>query len=109
LEFLFAAGESAPSAGIAGFIPILAIVAIFYLLIWRPQSKQRKAHVEQLKALRKGDSVLTRGGIYGKIAGFQGKENQKVIVDVGGNIKLTVARTYIAGLADSAPENPEGN
>jgi len=109
LEFLFAEGATGSSAGIAGFIPILAIVAIFYLMIWRPQSKQRKAHQEQLNALKKGDSVLTRGGIYGKIAGFQGKENQKVIVDVGGNIKLTMARTYIAGLADSAPANPEGN
>lgn len=92
---------------ISSLLPFILIFAIFYFLIWRPQSKQRKAHQDQLSALKKGDSILTRGGIYGKVSGFQGKENQKVLVDIGGNMKVTVARSYIAGLADSAPETPE--
>ncbi len=108
MEFLFAQGGASPTSGLAGFLPIILIVAIFYLLIWRPQSKQRKQHAQKLAELKKGDSILTRGGIYGKISGFQGKDDNKVVIDVGGNVKLTISRAYIAGPADSAPETPEG-
>ena len=52
-----------------------------------------------LNGLKKGDSILTRGGIYGKIINFQGKNDYKVIIEVGSNIKIAIARTYIVGLA----------
>jgi preprotein translocase subunit YajC len=107
LDILFAQGQ-ATGGGFAMFIPMLVIFGIFYFLIIRPQSKQRKSHDTMLTELSKGDKVLTRGGIYGKVVDVQGKENNILILDCGNNTKLSVARSYVAGLADSVSDKPEG-
>lgn len=108
MNILFAQAESAPAgSGIAAFLPILLIGLIFYFLILRPQSKQRKKHDAQLTNLKKGDKILTRGGLYGKIINFQGKNNSKVVIDAGSGIKLNISRSYIAGLADNNDEKPD--
>jgi preprotein translocase subunit YajC len=110
LEFLFAQDATTTTGGgIAAFLPIIVMFGILYFLIWRPQMKQKKVHASTLKELKKGDSVLTRGGIYGKIVEVTGKNNNKLIIDVGNKVKITVARSYVAGLADNAPENPENS
>ena len=72
--------------------------------ILRPQSKQRKKHDQQIASLKKGDRILTRGGIYGKIINFQGKNNNKVVIDAGSGVKLNISRSYISGLADDINE-----
>lgn len=63
--------QAAPATGrspmIGFYIQIVAIVAIFYFLLWRPRQKQQKQHEERLKELRKGDSVVTTGGIVGEV------------------------------------------
>ena len=100
MEFLFAQTNGQTGSGIAAFLPIILIGLIFYLLILRPQSKQRKQQAESLSQLKKGDKILTRGGIYGKIVSFQGKNDNKVTIDVGSGIKLNIARSYIAGPAN---------
>ena len=104
MELLLAQETSQTSPGFAGFLPIIVIVFIFYFLLWRPQAKQKKAHAAQLAALKKGDRVVTRGGIYGKIVDFQGKNENKVLIDVGGNNRITISRPYIAGLGENTPE-----
>ncbi len=110
MDILFAQDGAAPAGGgFAAFLPIIVMFGILYFLIWRPQMKQRKAHTKTLEELKKGDRILTRGGIYGKIVEITGKNNNKLILDVGGNTKITVARAYVAGLAESAPEKPESN
>ena len=61
-----------------------------------------------LNDLKKGDKILTRGGLYGKIVNFQGKNNEKLTIDIGSGIKVNIARTYITGLADkSESEQPQ--
>ena len=100
MEFLFAQDNGQTGSGIAAFLPIILIGLIFYLLILRPQSKQRKQQADSLSQLKKGDKILTRGGIYGKIVSFQGKNDNKVTIDVGSGIKLNIARSYIAGPAN---------
>jgi preprotein translocase subunit YajC len=52
----------------AQLIPLIILFAIFYFLIIRPQQKQQKEHQEMLEALKKGDKILTTGGLYGEIA-----------------------------------------
>ena len=101
MDILFSQNISQQGSGIAAFLPILLIGLVFYLLILRPQSKQRKQHVTALSSLKKGDKIITRGGLYGKILNFQGKNDSKVIIDAGSSVKLNVARSYIAGLADN--------
>ena len=109
MEFLFAQTNGQTGSGIAAFLPIILIGLIFYLLILRPQSKQRKQQADSLSKLKKSDKILTRGGIYGKIVSFQGKNDNKVTIDVGSGIKLNIARSYIAGPAnkneDATPDN----
>jgi preprotein translocase subunit YajC len=110
LEFLFAQANGQTGSGIAAFLPIILIGLIFYLLILRPQSKQRKQQADSLSQLKKGDKILTRGGIYGKIVSFQGKNDNKVTIDVGSGIKLNIARSYIAGPANKNDDDiPDSN
>ena len=60
-----------------------------------------------LNDLKKGDKILTRGGLYGKIVNFQGKNNQKITIDIGSGTKANISRSYVAGLADkSESEQP---
>ena len=99
MSLLYAQSAPISGGGVAAFLPFLLIGLIFYFLILRPQSKQKKEYDIMLNGLKKGDSILTRGGIYGKIINFQGKNDYKVIIEVGSNIKIAIARTYIVGLA----------
>ena len=64
----------------------------------RPQSIQQKNHQNMLENLKKGDKVLTRGGIVGKIIDFQGKNNSMVILSIDDSTKITILKTYISSL-----------
>jgi preprotein translocase subunit YajC len=92
---------AAPSP-LASLIPVLAIFAIFYFLLIRPQQKKQQEHDTMLKALKKGDRVLTTGGIYGVITQLQG---QDVELKIAENLRVTVSRAYIARLANSPVED----
>ena len=111
MEFLFAQTPNAPTgSGIAAFLPFILMGLIIYFLIIRPQSKQRKQHDTTIAGLKKGDKILTRGGLYGKIVNFQGKNDNKVTIDVGSGVKLNISRSYIAGLAsESENEKPDSS
>ena len=74
---------------------MILIFVVFYLFLIRPQSKQKKEHERLLKNLSKGDKVLTRGGIYGTIINFQGKNKEILVIDSGSGCKLNIDRTYI--------------
>lgn len=80
-------------------VPFLAIAAIFYFLLIRPQQKQLKETKLMLEALKTGDKVLTRGGIYGTITAVNGEE---IEVEIAKNVKVNFARNAVAGLANKA-------
>ena len=101
LNFLYAQVGGAPGSGLAAFLPFLLIGVIFYFFILRPQSNQKKQHENMLSNLKKGDKILTRGGFYGKIVNFQGKNNHIIALDIGSDVKTNVARSYVVGLADN--------
>lgn len=82
----------------AAYLPFILMFAIFYFIIIRPQSNERRSHEKQLANLKQGDKILTRGGIYGTITGFQGKNNNRITIDGGSGTKFHVERSYIAGL-----------
>lgn len=73
--------------------PIVAIFAIFYFLLIRPQQKQQKEHESMLKNLKAGEKILTTGGLYGVITGFKGDDLE---VQFSQTVKLTVARSAVA-------------
>jgi preprotein translocase subunit YajC len=96
--------QSATAASfIVNVLPILAIVAIFYFLVIAPASKQRKKTEAMLSALKKGDRVLTSGGIYGTV---QGVESDVVHLRIAENVKVRVAKSAIASIVagESAAE-----
>ena len=101
MDFLFAQQEVSNSGSIAMFLPMVLIFAVFYFLIWRPQAQDRNNHTAMLKNLSKGDKIITRGGIYGKIIDVQGKNKNQLIIDVGSENKLKVNRAFISGLTDN--------
>jgi preprotein translocase subunit YajC len=69
-----------------------AIFAIFYFMIIRPQQKRAKEREALLSAIKKGDKVITSGGLHGVIAGL---EDKTVLLDLGNNIKVKVERSAI--------------
>jgi preprotein translocase subunit YajC len=90
------------SAAIVQFLPIVAIGLVFYFLVIAPASKQRKKQAEMLSALKKGDRVLTTGGIYGTI---QGVEPDAVYLKIADNVKVKVARSAISGVVAGESES----
>ena len=75
--------------------PILLMVVIFYFLLWRPQKKQQKERANLLGGLKKGQKIVTIGGIYGEIIEL---DDEKVEVQVSEKVELTFARTAIANV-----------
>jgi preprotein translocase subunit YajC len=67
LDFLAAGTAAAAPPGWLQFLPIVGMVAIFWFLIIRPQMRQQKAHREKVAAVKKGDQVVTAGGLVGKV------------------------------------------
>ena len=90
------------AAALAQFLPIIAIGLVFYFLVIAPASKQRKKTAEMLSALKKGDRVLTTGGIYGTI---QGVEPDAVYLKIAENVKVKVARSAISGVVTGESES----
>lgn len=88
----------------ATYLPFILMFLIFYFIIIRPQSNERKKHENELYNLKQGDKILTRGGIYGTIIGFQGKNENRITVDAGSGTKFSIERSYIAGLEKSSSE-----
>ena len=95
IENLYAAGGSAPGgpAAIAQFVPLILIFVVFYFLLIRPQQKKAKQHREMLQALKKGDEVITAGGLYGKIVGVT---DEFLTLEIADNIKIKVARSFVS-------------
>ena len=88
---------AAPDPGARGFgeldiLLLVGFVAIFYFLLWRPQSKRRKEHQALMASLTKGDEVVTAGGILGQVTKV---EDDFIIVKVAGNIELRLQKSAV--------------
>lgn len=73
----------------------LALVGIFYFLLIRPQQKKMKEHQDMVSSLRRGDQVVTQGGLIGKVDKVKEGENE-VVVDLGEGVKVRVIQATIA-------------
>ena len=82
-------GAGAGAAGLIAFAPYVAIFAIFYFLMIRPQQQRAKAHRAMIDAVKKGDDVVTGGGIIGKVSRVMDGE---IEVEVATGIKLRVLK-----------------
>lgn len=89
------ASSTSAAAIFVQVLPILAVVAIWYFVVIAPASKQRRQTAQMLSSLKKGDRVLTSGGIYGTI---QSVEPDSVQLKIAENVKVRVARSAVASV-----------
>ena len=88
-------------AGIGQFIPLILIFVIFYFFLIRPQQKKVKDHKAMVEALKRGDKVITSGGIVGTVERVI--DNEKVEVQISENVNVEIVRsTGIQGLVNTA-------
>ncbi|GHV42382.1 preprotein translocase subunit YajC [Spirochaetia bacterium] len=90
-----------PASFVTSLIPFAAIIGIFYFLIIRPQNKKQKETQKMLGAIKKGDRIITIGGLHGVI---QSVKDSSVIVKVDDNVKLEFNRSAISSVESVAKE-----
>lgn len=87
-------GESSGSA-ITSFIPFILIFVLFYLLILRPQQKQNRERQNMLKNVKRGDKILSSGGIYGKVVNVSDNE---LSVEIAKGINIQMSRSGVSAI-----------
>ena len=91
-----AGGTGGTGGALVQFLPFILIFVIFYFLLIRPQQKRQREHDDMLKALEKGDSVVTAGGLYGTVVGIT---DDTLTVEIaalkGERVRVKVARSKI--------------
>lgn len=102
---LLQANPATGSQTLMSVVPFVLIIAIFYFFIIRPQNKKQKETQKMIDALKKGDKVVTIGGIHGVVSSTKEKT---VILKVDDNVKIEVNRSAVAGVEkESAPSKSE--
>ena len=82
--------------GIAQFIPLILIFVIFYFFLIRPQQKRVKDHKAMVSSLKRGDGIITSGGIIGTIEKVM--EDDRIEVNIGENVKVQIIKSTITSL-----------
>lgn len=86
------------------FLPLILIFAIMYFLLIRPQQNKLKQHKAMVAAVRRGDQVITQGGIVGKVTKV--KEGQEIEVEIAKDVKVRVIKSTIADvISKTEPAN----
>ena len=88
-----AAGGAGGAAGLASFLPLVLIFVIMYFLMIRPQQKRMKEHRAMVEALKKGDEVVTQGGLVGKITAVRDTELE---VEIAQGVRVRVVRSTLS-------------
>ncbi len=96
--------------GLESLIPLILIFVIFYFLLIRPQQKKLKQHQEMVGGLKRGDKVVTAGGVVGKITKVEGEGSNLVEVEIAPSTTVKIVKTTISDLhargVDEAEEKP---
>jgi len=96
-DVALAANATPAISGLASFAPLLIIIVIFYFLLIRPQQKRLKAHNGMIDELKKGDKIITAGGIIGTIHDVT---EDVVKLNIADKVRITIKRDTITSLAD---------
>jgi len=96
-DLLWAVPREGGSGGTIFVVQMVAIFAIFYFLLIRPNQKERQRHEQMLTKIKKGDEIVTSGGIIGKVVHV---EEKRLTLRTGENTRITVDRSRIADVLD---------
>ena len=94
LLIMMAPAANGQGGGIMSFLPLIAIVVVFYFFMIRPQMKKAKEQNKYIESLKKGDKILTIGGIYGKIA--EVREDESMIIEVEDGSKMRISKNAVS-------------
>ena len=92
-------GAGGQTSSFGAFIPLIIMFAIFYFLLIRPQQKKAKQHKQILSSLKKGDRVISSGGLHGVVTGLS---DDVVTMEIAPKIRVKISRVSISGVADKA-------
>lgn len=102
----YAQGAGGADGGLMGLLPFVLIFVVFYFLLIRPQQKRAKEHKAMVDALKRGDKVVTSGGIVGKVSKVV--DDQYVEVEIASDVKVKVVRSTIGQVMDKTqPANDD--
>ncbi len=93
------AGGAQGSGGFTAFVPLIAMFAIFYFLLIRPQQKKSKEHREMVSNIKKGDRIITSGGIHGRVTAVS---EAIMTVEIADKVRIKLARGNVTALVKSA-------
>ena len=85
-------GAGGQGGGMFAFLPLILLFAVFYFLLIRPQQKRTKQHKAFMENLKKGDTVVTSGGLYGKITGIT---DEAITMEIAEKIRVKVAKNAV--------------
>ena len=81
--------------GLASLVPLILMFVIFYFLLIRPQQKKAKEHQEMLKGLKKGDRIMTNGGLYGQVITL---DEESISLEIADKVRVKIGKGYVAGM-----------
>lgn len=96
------AGGAAPNPLIS-FLPLILIFVVFYFLLIRPQQKRVKEHQAMQQALKRGDEIVTGGGVYGKVVKTEGEANNVLVVEIAQGVQVRVERSTVQTRINKEP------
>jgi len=86
-------GAETVAGGIIGFLPMIILLVVFWFLVYVPQKKQQKQRNEMLASLKKGDKIITIGGVHGEIVDF---DDEDVKLRVADKVEIKFSKSAIA-------------
>ena len=106
MDIAYAMGQAGGAAGEGGggllatpLFPIILMLGVMWFFLIRPQQKKQKEHKEMINRLKKGDRVVTSGGLYGRITGVT---DNTLTVEIADKVRVKVSRAHVSGLAQAA-------
>jgi preprotein translocase subunit YajC len=93
-----------PGGALVQFAPLIIIFVIFYFLLIRPQQKKQQQHREMLQAVKRGDRIITTGGIYGTV---EGADDTTLQLKIANQVKIKISRSAVAGLQQGEKSDEE--
>jgi len=108
MDIAYAMGQAGGPAAEGGggllatpLFPIILMLGVMWFFLIRPQQKKQKEHREMISSLKKGDKVVTSGGLYGRITGVT---DNTLTVEIADKVRVKVSRAHVSGLAQAAAQ-----
>lgn len=100
-------GQPGAGGGFASLVPLILMFVIFYFLLIRPQQKKAKEHRQMVDNLKKGDRIVTSGGIYGQIINL---DEHTISLEIADKVRIKIGRGYVGTLvsAQNPPPKKDG-